>query len=839
MTAIMKRLVLFCSLWAPLTAQAQSLPTASSAVSAMNLANQYFQAQFPNPGLPVTTGATVRPSNYWFRAVYFEGLMDFYGINPQPGFLSYAVTWGSGNKWSLVGGNSDRNANDQCAGQTYIDLYQLTPSPDYLKNIEADINGILASSAPVTDWWWIDAVHMAMPVYAKLGVLTGNTAYFNEMYRLYADTRNIQGKAGLFNPRDGLWWRDSTFVNPPLVEPNGKSCYWSRGNGWVYSALVRVLDVLPTSDPHYAQYLSDFKAMSQALLAVQLPNGFWGQSLFDSTDFPGPETSGTALFTYGLAWGVRKGILPAATYEPAAAKAWNAMVADALHPNGFLGYVQDTGDQPVTGVTFNSVPAFQDIGIGCFLLAGSEVVKLVDSITATPTATAIASQTPTASKTSTETATRTATSTHTPIPPVATLTSTATWTNTLAPLTPTDTSAPPTLTATPVPPSPTRTATAVPPTVTDSTTPIPLATFTATPSASPTKTNSSVPPTATLTNIPAPPTLTRTPVPTASATTPLSPTFTRTSMPPTATVTRTATAVAPTATYTPLPPTATFTPASTGAGNLALYFQTGVTGDTINSPHPQIEVVNTGTGSLSLNNVEARYWFNCDCTGQSLQTFVDWAGLIPLGSTVTGDIEASVQATTLGGQTNYVSYKFTGNLVLQPGQMIEIQGRFNKSDYSNMLQDNDWSYTPAISFIPWTKITGYQNGSLVWGQEPVTTAALKTASVVAFPNPSMGSGVNLSVNLTGSGTEAKDVGSPTAVDPNALISFKAYTLDGQLVWLKTVTESSLESSNKHSLYWNERNLENQALASGLYIVTVTVKSGIQSRSSTMKIAILR
>jgi hypothetical protein len=50
---------------------AQTLPSASSAVSAMNLANNYFQAQFP--------------SNYWFRAVYFEGLMDFYQINPQSG----------------------------------------------------------------------------------------------------------------------------------------------------------------------------------------------------------------------------------------------------------------------------------------------------------------------------------------------------------------------------------------------------------------------------------------------------------------------------------------------------------------------------------------------------------------------------------------------------------------------------------------------------------------------------------------------------------------------------------------------------------------------------------
>ena len=72
----------------------------------------------------------------------------------------------------------------------------------------------------------------------------------------------------------------------------------------------------------------------------------------------------------------------------------------------------------------------------------------------------------------------------------------------------------------------------------------------------------------------------------------------------------------------------------------------------------------------------------------------------------------------LGGQTNYVSYKFTGNLVWQPGQMIQIQSRFNMSDWSNMLQDNDWSFAAYTSFTPWTQITGYVSGSLVWGQEP-------------------------------------------------------------------------------------------------------------------------
>ena len=65
-------------------------------------------------------------------------------------------------------------------------------------------------------------------------------------------------------------------------------------------------------------------------------------------------------------------------YLPVVLKAWNAMVKDAVHPDGYLGYVQGTGKEPKDGqpVTYNSKPDFDDFGTGCFLLAGSEIYKL-------------------------------------------------------------------------------------------------------------------------------------------------------------------------------------------------------------------------------------------------------------------------------------------------------------------------------------------------------------------------------------------------------------------------------------------------------------------------------
>ena len=66
------------------------------------------------------------------------------------------------------------------------------------------------------------------------------------------------------------------------------------------------------------------------------------------------------------------------------------MANDALHPNGFLGYVQGTGKEPSSSqpVTYTSVPNFEDFGLGAFLLAGSEVYKLIDETTAVGDATA-------------------------------------------------------------------------------------------------------------------------------------------------------------------------------------------------------------------------------------------------------------------------------------------------------------------------------------------------------------------------------------------------------------------------------------------------------------------
>ncbi len=375
---IILSLMLACLLVGIVTAktQAQTTPDQAGVLEKMKLTNAYFMDKWPDVGKRIVTNKS-RASNIWTRAVYYEGLMALYDLDPQTEYYDYAVKWGEFHKWDLRDGDTyTRNADNQCAGQTYIDLYLIDKQPERIKHIKASIDSMM-NTAKIDDWDWIDAIQMAMPVFAKLGVIYNDEAYFERMYEMYHFTKTQHGDNGLYNPKDKLWWRDADF-DPPYTEPNGEDCYWSRGNGWVVMALSRVLEIIPENEPHRKEYEKDLKKMLKAIAKVQREDGFWNVSLHDPTHFGGKETSGTAMFVYGMAWGVNHGLLKAKKFKPVLIKGWNAMVNEAVHENGFLGYVQSTGKEPKDGqpVTYDRVPDFEDYGLGAFLLAGSEVYKL-------------------------------------------------------------------------------------------------------------------------------------------------------------------------------------------------------------------------------------------------------------------------------------------------------------------------------------------------------------------------------------------------------------------------------------------------------------------------------
>ena len=354
--------------------------------------NNYFMMKYSDPTLP-TNVKKVRPSSLWTRAVYYEGLMALNAIDPQQRYIDYAMTWADFHKWTPRNGVNTLDADDQCCGQTYVELAALKCGDQkaLLANVIANLdhqmvtpNSKKQTSTPkaktnvnsLYGWWtWIDAIQMAMPLYMQIANVTGEQKYRDHAMQMYRWTRNECG-GGLFNTKDGLWWRDADYV-PPYKEKDGKDCYWSRGNGWVYAAIVRCMNQLSPKSKEYKELKKDFLLMSKGLLSCQHEDGFWHASLVSDADYPTPEMTGTALFLYGMAWGIQQGLLKAKTYRPACDKAWQAL-ASCVHNDGFLGWNQGTGKEPSAGqpVTFDSVPDFEDYGTGCFLLGASEYYKL-------------------------------------------------------------------------------------------------------------------------------------------------------------------------------------------------------------------------------------------------------------------------------------------------------------------------------------------------------------------------------------------------------------------------------------------------------------------------------
>ena len=366
----MKRFFTLCILCCSIMA---ALAQPTEILKAARQTNDYFMGRYSDPAQP-TFVKRMRESNLWTRAVYYEGLMALYRIDPQQRYIDYAERWCNHHGWQARGGINATNADNQCCEQTYIELHQLTGKGSLeltQKNLDAQI-----ATGRHDYWTWIDAIQMAMPIYIKMYAVTQDHRYLDYGMNSYRWTRNKCG-GGCFNAKEGLWWRDKDYV-APYKEKDGKNCYWSRGNGWVYAALVRCMNELPEKSKEYKELRKDFLLMSKALLECQHDDGFWHASLVSDVDYPTPEMTGTALFLYGMSWGILHGLLKESLYRPACDKAWQALKS-CLHKDGFLGWNQGTGKDPSAGqpVTFTSVPDFEDYGTGCYLLGLSEYYKLL------------------------------------------------------------------------------------------------------------------------------------------------------------------------------------------------------------------------------------------------------------------------------------------------------------------------------------------------------------------------------------------------------------------------------------------------------------------------------
>ncbi|HXM54137.1 MAG TPA: cellulase family glycosylhydrolase [Candidatus Dormibacteraeota bacterium] len=176
----------------------------------------------------------------------------------------------------------------------------------------------------------------------------------------------------------------------------------------------------------------------------------------------------------------------------------------------------------------------------------------------------------------------------------------------------------------------------------------------------------------------------------------------------------------PTSTPTPSgPPTPTPTPTAPPpppSGSAKALYKTGDATTSTNLIRPNVQVVNTGSSALDLSTVTVRYWYTADSTQP--QTWVcDFAqvGCANLTARFVAVSPARTNADT------YLEIGFKAGLpTLAAGASSgEIQDRFNRADWSNYNQANDYSFNAAATaYGDNARVTVYVNGALVSGTEP-------------------------------------------------------------------------------------------------------------------------
>lgn len=208
-------------------------------------------------------------------------------------------------------------------GKTIADRQWEAPSSDYLASLKLDDRAImdeaLAEGLSPQTRFWIDDMYMITILQVQAFRATNDPVYLDRAaHEMAAYLDKLQQPNGLF------------FHAPDVP------FFWGRGNGWFAVGMAELLRSLPQDHPRHARILAGYRTMLATLLTCQGEDGqgagMWKQLIDHPESWP--ETSCTGMFAFSMITGVKNGWLDAATYGPAAQKAWLALV----------GYIDDNAD---------------------------------------------------------------------------------------------------------------------------------------------------------------------------------------------------------------------------------------------------------------------------------------------------------------------------------------------------------------------------------------------------------------------------------------------------------------------------------------------------------------
>lgn len=161
---------------------------------------------------------------------------------------------------------------------------------------------------------WTDDTYMCLPFLVRLGVMTGEERYFDD---ILAQLR------GFFKR---MWMEEQElFSHIYFVEDKKPNRIpWGRGNGWVMLALSEVLLLLPKEYHGYEEILGYYKKFAAGVLKHRDSETLlWHQVINNQNSYI--EASGSAMFITALARGVRNGWIDK-SLEKTVEESWKALL---------------------------------------------------------------------------------------------------------------------------------------------------------------------------------------------------------------------------------------------------------------------------------------------------------------------------------------------------------------------------------------------------------------------------------------------------------------------------------------------------------------------------------
>ena len=289
---------------------------------------------------------------------------------------------------------ADYNLDNINCGKNLLLLYKVTGQEKYRK-AAALLREQLKTHPRTSDggFWhkkiypsqmWLDGLYMAEPFYAEYAATFHEDSDFDDIAKQF-----VLMERHARDPKTGLLyhgWDESKqqrWANPTTgTSPN----FWDRAMGWYGMALVDVLDYFPQQHPQRAELIAILNRLAKSVAKYQdAKSGLWYQVLDKGTEKGNYlEASGSSMFVYALAKGVRNGYL-ATSYLPVARRGYQGLL-DHFVKTDSAGQTNLDGTVSVAGLGGNpyrdgsyqyylseKVVTNDPKGVGAFLLASNEM----------------------------------------------------------------------------------------------------------------------------------------------------------------------------------------------------------------------------------------------------------------------------------------------------------------------------------------------------------------------------------------------------------------------------------------------------------------------------------